>query len=380
VAGPLATIPRNESWVFVPFADAYCADGTTTGIGVNLTSASDDLLIYLNGGGACWDEATCQASCATNLTSGYDETHGTPAWSSFTPTAFAGTIFDRHDAANPTKAYNYIHVFYCTADTHAGNRVATYTIKGRDGALHPVHHVGLQNLRTYLAALSAAFHPHSVVLSGSSAGGFGSYTGYDLVARTFAPTPVYMVDDAGPYLENAATPPNAGAAALAWGLADALPAACTECLDVAGAGAGAGMSALATYLSRTYPDGRMALVTTTEDHQIRQRYALDGPGFAAALTALATDVLAPLPNFRYFYAAGNAHTLMGGLIAQDTSCGRGVTSVTSPPATHCGQTLQQFFAEELTGSLATWTNATPPPGVVGPMEPVPDGSRCSLTQ
>jgi hypothetical protein len=147
----------------IPFANAYCADGSTTGIGVSLTAASDDLLIYLNGGGACWDQATCNSAttgsplgpCATNLSTGYDETHGQPAWSTFAdPATFAGSIFDRTDSNNPLRTFNFIHVFYCTGDSHAGSQVATYTITGRDGQLHPVHHVGYQNLVTYLNALT----------------------------------------------------------------------------------------------------------------------------------------------------------------------------------------------------------------------------------
>jgi hypothetical protein len=369
---PFSGVPRNETWTFVPFANAVCADGTPTGIGVNFTNASDDLLLYLNGGGACWDEATCTAGCATNVDTGYDETHGTPKWSTIVDgSTAAGTILDRKDPGNPTRTFNYAHVFYCTGDIYIGNKIADYTVIGRDHAAHPVHHVGYQNLKTYVTALAATFHPKRVVLSGSSAGGFGSYLTYDLVASTFAPAPVYMIDDAGPVLEQHYFP--AGDTTMqAWGAAASLPSDCTGCAN--------GISALAPYLSAKYPDGRMSIITDVQDANIRQRYQLDGPGYAAALDALATDVLDPLPNFRHFYTAGNHHTLLSGHIALDTSCGNGVLSVTSPPGTDCGQTLQAFLTAQLSGSLTGWTSSDPPPGVVGPTGPVPDGSRCSIGQ
>ena len=368
--GPFAAAPRDGTWTFIPFADAYCADGTPTGIGVSLTTASDDLLIYLNGGGACWDAATCapaapETPCATNLNSGYDETHGEPAWSTFSdPTTFAGTIFDRTDAGNPFRTFNFIHVFYCTGDTHAGSAIASYTIIGRDHQPHPVHHVGYQNLQTYVRALHGAFRPGRVVISGSSAGGFGSYTGYDLVASTFAPAPVYMVDDAGPYLEPQYVPAG-NTAGQAWNIAAALPAGCATCTT--------DMTALAPYLSNAYPDGRMALVSSTEDGEIRQRYQLDGPGFAAALASLQTNVLSALPNWQVFYMAGSTHTAIAGLVAHTTPCGRGITNVTG---LSCAPTLQQWLADEL--DSPTWTSATPPPGAPGTQQTFPSHPWCAI--
>ena len=40
-----------ETWTWVPFPDAYCANGETTGIAVNLTGRSDRVVLYLEGGG-----------------------------------------------------------------------------------------------------------------------------------------------------------------------------------------------------------------------------------------------------------------------------------------------------------------------------------------
>ena len=45
---------------FVSLSGMACADGNATGIGVNLARrASGKLLIYLEGGGGCWDVTTC---------------------------------------------------------------------------------------------------------------------------------------------------------------------------------------------------------------------------------------------------------------------------------------------------------------------------------
>jgi hypothetical protein len=377
---PLAGVKRNSTWQFVPFTGAYCINGSTTGIGVNFTTASSDLLVYLQPGGGCWDEATCMGACAINVTTGYSTSAGTPAWKTWVGTS-TGTIFDRGDTNNPFKNFNYVSVFYCTADTHAGTRVDTsFTIPGPSGsAVHP-HFVGYQNLETYLTALKATFpHPGKLVLAGQSAGGFGSYLDYDLVASRFPGQPLYMIDDSGPVLPNSDNPTGAGHSYAAWGVV--VPSGCSTCMSDAG---NLGLSSLATYLSTTYPDGRMALLSSLQDEEIRQRYELDGSSYAAALTAYASDVLAKAPdkNWRYFLVAGDTHTMLVDThaIAKDTSCGLGVTSVTTPPGTNCGPTLETFLDEEVNGSLADWSSVIAPPGVPGTDMAPKNDSACSLSQ
>ena len=51
-----------KTWTWVNFPDAVCDDGSPTGIGVSLNPASKDILIFLQGGGACWDYDSCAVS------------------------------------------------------------------------------------------------------------------------------------------------------------------------------------------------------------------------------------------------------------------------------------------------------------------------------
>src|SRR2546423_10974885 len=53
---PLTT--TMNAWSWVDFPDSSCDDGSATGIGVNQGS-SNNLLVFMNGGGACWDYLTC---------------------------------------------------------------------------------------------------------------------------------------------------------------------------------------------------------------------------------------------------------------------------------------------------------------------------------
>src|SRR5262245_8798339 len=63
-----------EQWTWVPFDNAFCANGSTTGIGVNLTDKSKRVIVYFEGGGACWSDVTCYTiKTAVNFSTGYDE-------------------------------------------------------------------------------------------------------------------------------------------------------------------------------------------------------------------------------------------------------------------------------------------------------------------
>src|SRR6478752_8591829 len=58
VGGPPALGTTPKTWQYVPVDGAQCMNGTPTGIGVNL-GTSGDLVIYLEGGGACFNDGTC---------------------------------------------------------------------------------------------------------------------------------------------------------------------------------------------------------------------------------------------------------------------------------------------------------------------------------
>ena len=125
--GPI-DVPEN-TWTWVAFPDAVCGNGAATGIGVNLTSASNDIFIYMQGGGACWDSLTCfLIKSASNLETGYGP-------SQFNSAPERGMFaVDRTKAQNPFRDMSYVFIPYCTGDVHAGDAVQTY------GSNPPVHH------------------------------------------------------------------------------------------------------------------------------------------------------------------------------------------------------------------------------------------------
>jgi len=102
---------RDERW-----EDARCADGSSALVGVQLSpSGSDDWVIYMNGGGACEDEARyCDEMGNQPTTTGYDD--GNLGISPITG------IFNRDPSLNPEFAdANYAQMITCGADRWTGS-------------------------------------------------------------------------------------------------------------------------------------------------------------------------------------------------------------------------------------------------------------------
>lgn len=291
--GPPIQAPMN-TWTWVDFPNAVCDDGTPTGIGVNW-SGSEDLLIFLNGGGACWDYLTCvQFNTSSHGPFGSAQfaavVQGTP-----------GSILDRA-AQNPMGSYNMVFVPYCTGDLHGGDNVATYA---SNGSTRTIHHKGRANLIAFLSRLAATFPaPRKLVLSGSSAGGYGSTIAYDLFHGYFSSSKLYQLNDSGPLLLGDAVPQILRDSWYAsWGLDKWLPALCPDCKQ--------DLSLLIPALASTYSAERFALLSYDQDNVIRAYLQQTGPQFQTNLNAMATVRYDLLPRTRYYFVSGSNHTFLG---------------------------------------------------------------------
>ncbi|MCB1154222.1 hypothetical protein KDL45_11275, partial [bacterium] len=60
VGGPFADADENAGeWVWLPVPGNICRDGSATGIAVRLQENANKLMIFMQGGGACFDAGTC---------------------------------------------------------------------------------------------------------------------------------------------------------------------------------------------------------------------------------------------------------------------------------------------------------------------------------
>lgn len=314
--GPLTT--TAATWVWNPIVGSECGNGSETGIGVNL-GTSDRVVVYFEGGGACWNGLTCfSAKTAQNIETGFGEAEFTSAVSASRTT---NSIFDRSAAANVFKDDTYVYIPYCTGDVHSGAKVTTYD----DGTA--VHHMGRVNAEKIVARLGTTFKAKAarVFVTGSSAGGFGAAINYWRFAETFAPARVDLVDDSGPPF------PASRSVYLqqwngSWDLFGAFPKDCTSCAN--------DPANVVPYYSAKYPGSRFALLSYDHDGTISKFYGMSGDEFKVAIEEVAAGPFGQLPNGRYFYVPGTSHTMLRALSTSSggTTLGSWLTAMVTDSA------------------------------------------------
>lgn len=294
--GSPISLPDN-TWTWVDFPDAKCANGSATGIGVNIKQGSDKLVIFFEGGGACSDYASCYVlGTASNITSGYvkrDFDTGKPY--SNVP------LFSRTDTRNPYLNASYVYVPYCTGDVHSGSNVASLSngVTAKD-----TYFVGYDNLNAYLGRLVPTFKSSvkRVLVSGWSAGGFGAAFGWNQIQTAFnaaAPIRVDALDDSGPPFL-----PNGGKWETwkdVWGVP--IPADCPECADDP-------QNFIDYYSSKYDGKARFGLLSYTNDSVISSYYSMTKRQFKQELYSMASESLAPTTSFRYFFIDGTSHVML----------------------------------------------------------------------
>jgi len=202
----LSSMPRLSSfpvddpsdgtdWQEVPLpSPCVNGDGGRTHIKVSRGS-SNNVLIYLEGGGAGTDYLTYLTMALKDPTD-------------FPLLAGGATrgIFDRRNEKNPFRDYTFVLVPYSTADVHSGNRVMRYYHPLKPSRSRVVYHVGFVNAAVAVRwAARELPNPERVVITGSSAGGYGTLLSTWVARLTFG-RPVVAISDAGPALVSKRNP------------------------------------------------------------------------------------------------------------------------------------------------------------------------------
>ena len=279
---PLVAPPNQWTWTYIP--GSACADGSQTGFAINPASpASTDTLVFLEGGGACWDGTSCwgPVSSAFYVATGY----GQAAFQT-DPQVAAIYLLNRANTANPFRDKNIVYIPYCTGDVFAGSNVTTLSYAG---VSHETHFVGYDNLTLFLRYITATFPDTSRLwLAGDSAGGFGAALNFEHVQGALPKARVDVIDDSGQPVE-----PGPGRWAVwsnAWNMQ--LPAGCPGCKTDPGA--------FVDYYSAKYPQQRFGLISYAYDTVISPFMGLTLAEFQPELYALAGHMDVAWPDGHYF--------------------------------------------------------------------------------
>jgi hypothetical protein len=291
------------TWTYVELAGSLCRDGKTTGIGVSINPASDKLIIFMQGGGACLETITCA---------------GNPrSWGASSLGNGPGEAPMQRDDINPFADWNMVYVPYCSGDVFSGSNPSGVQGEPQTGYI---------NFTKALERVVPTFADKvdTVVLAGQSAGGFGVAWNWMRTQDAFGDIPVHAYDDSGqPLGPEYLTPCLQKYVGEKWGWGKTIHPSCESCdLD----GGNVVRPLLDTVLNRR-PESRFALLSTDEDGVIKTFFAyglndcssLNGGGFAlpqvypqgkfpAGLAELRERIL-PFDNAALFQIVGGGHVL-----------------------------------------------------------------------
>jgi len=300
---------ETQMWQFINVPGMVCRDNSNTGIGVRINNNSSKLLIYLEGGGGCFNTVTCACNPAS---------YGQLTFDSWKFVGLQSGIFNKHNSINPFNDWNCIYIPYCTGDVHSGSNSSAYVNDLYNGQKM----LGHGNISLALKAIQNHFGTNldEVFLTGSSAGGYGTLVNANQVIEAFPQAKATILDDSGPVL-------------LAQ---DAQP----DCLDNLWQGIfnmetpadfdtyttgeySTPMKGIYEYLSNKHPDVQFGIISALEDIVIREFYGygsnnctkctvvpapISAEVYRNALIDLRDNTFAKHTNWKTFYVDDASHT------------------------------------------------------------------------
>jgi hypothetical protein len=213
-------------WLKFEPEGAVCANGSQYKYFVNFSETSSNLVVFLEGGGACSNYASCASGGPFN-TDCIKEGEGAecirddyPAvylhldelepFSAATeplgvingdvPVELAYPPLSSSTEINPMGDWNKVFIPYCTGDTYLGSRIETYVDPDGIGPDVEFHHMGHQNMLLVIEELNRMFQEvPKMMVGGCSAGGVGSLNNYPFIRNGIEGVDRgYLLADSGP--------------------------------------------------------------------------------------------------------------------------------------------------------------------------------------
>lgn len=372
--GPDAAAPSDAGWLFVTVPGMRCATAPSAGVAFS-PGSSDELLVFLMGGGACWNTGMCQPSWVQwgplcNYGNGpcfADAPGGTKPLAAFVdhPDPFpadgggafpaslqqvTSSLFFSRRAENPFRTASWTFVPYCTGDLHAGAAVRTYQVRP-DLVGQPTprahHFAGAANLDAVFGWLRQRhLAVRTLWLVGVSAGGYGAQLNLHRAKLAFPEAEVHVLADSAPMVRS----PYFDAMRREWNLQ--VPTACLGC--------DAGFPEVLSAQLDGAPTTRVGLLAFSEDLVLTRFFFAPGTtlDWAAPPTASYTQALNQVESlrrpgrFESFRRAGTEHVMLQ--LAGERLLDGGLSpSIVSSDG---GVSLRSWVDTWATGSVP-WTSA-----------------------
>jgi hypothetical protein len=280
--------------------DTVCSDGSDYRFFVR-PGAPDKLVVYFQGGGACWFGANCDP----HLEPSYKQTVAADEMQRYRG------IFELDNPENPFADHSFVVAPYCTGDVHLGDNVATYeapAAEEHEAHEQTIHHKGIVNALAVLEWTYRHFDPADIFVTGSSAGAIPSpYYAWKIAEHYPDARIAQLGDGAGGYRRSGDTNM---ARMEQWGTMRHLEQY-PEFADMP-------MSEFAyedlyVAAAKRYPDITFAEYDAAEDQTQKRFLAMGGSDTTTLrdlLLANHADVRAEVDNFRTYIAGGDSHTIL----------------------------------------------------------------------
>lgn len=189
-------LPAGE-WTRIPVPEAVCLYNTDYSFFVRPAEVeTSKVMIYFEGGGACWDGFTCASK--GQFASQFDVKEDDVA-------VYTAGMFDYSNPDNPVSDYHAVFLPYCSGDVHSGASTQTFDVPAgvdtqdlnvEDGKI-TIEFQGFENASKVLEWVYANFvTPEQVFVAGCSAGGYGASTHAPFIMNHYSDTEVVMFSDA----------------------------------------------------------------------------------------------------------------------------------------------------------------------------------------
>lgn len=180
-----------NTWVYIGDDEMKSRNGGETGYLASINPNSTQLIVYFEGGGACFNVPTCNSN-----RNAFGSTEGQQYVAAFNSNPVP--LIDRNLASNPYADWSYIFIPYSTGDVHSGSNNDADIPNGgpQDQQMN-----GFDNFTEVVEELAEFYGSNGftdIVVTGSSAGGYGTYLNFTQVADTFTSAQMTGIIDAGP--------------------------------------------------------------------------------------------------------------------------------------------------------------------------------------
>ncbi len=284
-----ATQPVNSGWMQIPVSGAVCARGTPYSFFVHSGDPSK-LMVYFQGGGACWSAETCKPGGTFDNSVDAHELD-----------QYKG-IFDFANPQNPVADYSMVVVAYCTGDVHTGSGEQSFTLG--DTSFSIDFH-GFENAQAVLQWVYQNYpDPNSLIVTGSSAGAYGAIFHAPYLLDHYPEAQAVVLGDAGVGV----VPPDWGGFS-GW----STTSNAFQGENYGGITAGAELTnRLYTAAATAFPQAVIAEYTSHNDFVQRGFYTLQGGKIAdwSAGAESSFTQLDQLANFRSYLGWGGNHTIL----------------------------------------------------------------------